>query len=170
MGDININLLQQSSLKCIDDFINVIYNNSFQPVIDKPTRISKSSITLIDNIFTNVCSSLFQPGIFYSDITDHLPIFLMTTNLKYEMNNDHAANLNNNYYRKINDCTINTFKEDLSITDWSEILSISSTDNAYDSFLNKFKRLYDKHFVFKKKRNKYIPRKPWITRSLLKCI
>lgn len=54
MGDYNINLLNYNSIKCINDFLNTIYNNSFRPLIDKPTRISKKSVTLIDNILTNV--------------------------------------------------------------------------------------------------------------------
>ena len=35
MGDYNIDLLEYNSLQCIDDFVNIMCNNSF---IDKPTN------------------------------------------------------------------------------------------------------------------------------------
>ena len=82
MGGYNIDLLKYNSLQCIDDFVNIMYYNSFRPLIDKPTRICKKSITLIDNILTNVVTKDIHSCIFYSDITDHLPIFQIT-NLLY---------------------------------------------------------------------------------------
>ena len=78
MGDYNIDLLKYNSLQCIDDFIKLMYNNSIRPLIDKPTRICKKSVTLIDNILTNVVTKDTHSGIFYSDITDHIPIFQIT--------------------------------------------------------------------------------------------
>ena len=51
MGDFNIDLLQQDST-----FQNMLQSNSFNATIDKPTRLTNESSTLIDNIFTNVIS------------------------------------------------------------------------------------------------------------------
>ena len=79
MGDFNIDLLNGNTVNCINDYVNIIYNNSFRPLIDRPTRITTKSTTLIDNILTNVHSVQTQTGIFYNDITDHLPIFQITS-------------------------------------------------------------------------------------------
>ena len=46
---------------------------SLVPTIIHPTRITNHSATLIDNIFSNIPH--IGSGIFYSDISDHLPIF-----------------------------------------------------------------------------------------------
>ena len=47
--------------------------------IDRPTRISNHSFTLIDNVFTNVTNHKVTSGILVSDITAHLPIFVFCT-------------------------------------------------------------------------------------------
>merc|ERR1712002_1420151 len=73
--------MNYSSIDHINEFVNTVYNNSFRPLIDKPTRISKFSSTLIDNILTNVCTNEITSGLFYNDITDHLPIFSVTKNI-----------------------------------------------------------------------------------------
>lgn len=75
LGDFNINLLNTESHSLTADFLNPIHENSFYPLITKPTPLTPSSATLIDNIFTNSFSNEWKSGIFYSDISDHFPIF-----------------------------------------------------------------------------------------------
>ena len=45
--------------------------SGFYPLINKPTRITDSSATLIDNIFTNVHNTETKSGIWITDISDH---------------------------------------------------------------------------------------------------
>ena len=45
------------------------------PLINKPTRISNHSATLIDNIFSNAFGINHNSGILVNGISDHLPIF-----------------------------------------------------------------------------------------------
>jgi hypothetical protein len=47
------------------------------PIISKPARITSKTATLIDKIFTNSIHKTQLSGILYSDISDHLPIFLI---------------------------------------------------------------------------------------------
>ncbi len=53
MGDYNINLLNVDSDAPTSQFINNMYIHSLIPLITWPTRITKHSATLIDNIYTN---------------------------------------------------------------------------------------------------------------------
>ena len=53
MGDFNINLLQYDTNNTVLNFIDMLSSQSFYPTINKPTRITESSATLIDNILTN---------------------------------------------------------------------------------------------------------------------
>jgi len=46
----------------------------FYPLINKPTRITTESVTLTDNIFTNVDINI-KSGLWIADISDHLTIF-----------------------------------------------------------------------------------------------
>ena len=69
-----------------------------------------------------------------------------------------------------NPSTLNSLKNDLSNIAWDEVLSSNDIDNAYDKFIYSFINAYDNNCILKKKKRKQIPRKPWITYSLLKCI
>ena len=62
--------------KSSNDFLQTMLSNSLHPVITKPTRICKDSATLIDNIYCNSHAEYFD-GIIYTDIFDHLPIFII---------------------------------------------------------------------------------------------
>jgi len=52
-GDFDLNLLQIDDENKIDDFYNIISSNLLVPHITIPTRITSTSKTLIDNIFSN---------------------------------------------------------------------------------------------------------------------
>ena len=51
-----------------------LFAYSCVPLINKPTRITRTSATLIDNIFTNI-SPLPNFGILIHYISDHFPVF-----------------------------------------------------------------------------------------------
>ena len=76
-GDFNMDLLNPAKLKSIDDFTNTMYSLSLYPLITKPSRITSSSATIIDNIFTNVMDNVTTNGLFICDISDHLPVFTL---------------------------------------------------------------------------------------------
>ena len=52
MGDFNIDLLNMSTHQSTNDYIDINFTNSFLPLITKPTRITSTTATLIDNIFS----------------------------------------------------------------------------------------------------------------------
>ncbi len=171
-GDFNINLLNTFTHQDSNDFLNTFYSASFYPLIDKPTRVTTRTASLIDNIFCNILNCKITPGILYNDITDHFPIF-------YFINNDgtkdklNSNDNNDKFYirRKITATTMKSFEADLKQSNWNEILNNQSADQSYDMFINKFTVLYDKHFPkVKKKINKRKESKPWITAGIIKSI
>ena len=76
MGDFNIDLLSTTQTHG-QRLKNLLYTYALHPHIDKPTRITNTSSTLIDNIFSNNFSNETTNGILYYDISDHLPIFMI---------------------------------------------------------------------------------------------
>ena len=78
MGDFNINILNSHSHQPTNEFINLMTSNSLYPLISKPTRITSSTATLIDNIFTNNLDLTMNGNILYTDWSDHLPVFQVT--------------------------------------------------------------------------------------------
>ena len=90
MGDFNINIINEDH-QATSDFINLMNSNSLYPVISKPTRVTPTTATLIDNIFSNNLEFNMNSGILYADLTDHFPIFQITQ-LKLITNPSHEKN------------------------------------------------------------------------------
>ena len=167
MGDYNVNLLHCNENDHVDDFLNMLMSFSLLPLITKPTRVTETTSTLIDNIFSN-----FQPfpssGIIISDLSDHFPVYTKVGLGKLEPPVTHHKKI-----RKNNPDDIAKFREALMATDWKDILSDENVETAFDNFVNKFLFLYDENVptvnATSKNRRK-IPRMPWITNALLRSI
>ena len=54
LGDFNIDLLKYDKDPKTQKFLNLLLSNGFYLRIDRPTRITESTATLIDHIFVNV--------------------------------------------------------------------------------------------------------------------
>ena len=171
-GDFNLDLLKHDTNDIINNFLNTFYNNDMRPLIDRPTRITPTSATLIDNIFTNVLTNRITAGIFVSSLTDHFPIFQVTNSVPLK-HNGFTTHTNS---RSFNQTRINNFYNHLSLVDWNSVTSLTSCQSAYDAFISKFVDIYNIHFPLKSRliknnvNRRQIPRKPWITPAVLKSI
>ena len=74
LGDMNYNLINLDKHEPTNNYYNILTSCSFKPLISKPTRITDSSTTLIDHIWTNDLrnTSIHNSHILITDITDHL--------------------------------------------------------------------------------------------------
>lgn len=166
-GDFNFDLLKRDSVSNVNDFLNVFYNMSMYPLIDRPTRITPTSATLIDNIFTNVLTHGIKSGVLINDITDHYPVFQVTNSMPHTYNHPPVKS------RSFNQNRIQMFRNHIGLIDWKFISDINTAEAAYNSFIKKFLDIYDTHFPLKYvtvSTPKKIPRKPWITPAILKSI
>ena len=79
--DHNMDLLKCETHSTTQDFIECNANHDLFPSINRPTRITKSSATLIDNIFLsgNFCGNYYST-IIVDDISDHLPCVTILEN------------------------------------------------------------------------------------------
>ena len=55
-----------------------MFSYSYYPIVTHPTRITDTSATCIDHIWTNIRDRQITSGIFTDEIADHLPVFQMT--------------------------------------------------------------------------------------------
>src|SRR6218665_2205498 len=72
LGDYNIDLLKYHTHKLTSNFVEITASHHFLPIITRPTRITSSSATLIDNLFTNNIKKISHQVILIDDISDHL--------------------------------------------------------------------------------------------------
>ena len=84
IDDYNINILNNEFHSQTSDFIDLLYSYSLVPLINRPTRITNNSATLIDNKFRNNLHDLHKStqAILVTDISDHLPIIHINWNFK----------------------------------------------------------------------------------------
>ena len=75
-GDFNIDLLKTDTHAPSSAFLELLYSYGYLPLINKPTRVTNSSATIIDHIYCNkiMDQATFQ-DIFYTDISDHYTVF-----------------------------------------------------------------------------------------------
>ena len=82
-GDFNLNLLDHNTNNKLQDFLNLIYQNSLIPATSKPTRVAMKTVTAIDHILANFfVDTNFKSAIFETDIPDHFPICLFLSSPK----------------------------------------------------------------------------------------
>ena len=80
--DHNLDLLKSHIHKKTQQFLNMNLDFDLFPVITKPTRITHTSATLIDNIFLDSrLTGQTVNKILVDDISDHLPSVLILENL-----------------------------------------------------------------------------------------
>ena len=68
------------------EFVDTLFSCGLYPVINKPSRITEDSATLIDNFFINTVNCNVKSGLLINDISDHLPIFVILEGMQV----DHA--------------------------------------------------------------------------------
>ena len=135
--------MRHSLNKKVQNYLNLIYQNSFLPIVNTPSRVTRKTPTLIDHIPTNSSvNTNFKTFIFKIDISDHFPIcFLQPTFRPREENG--ATYINK---KVININAIEMFKQELYKTSWDDVINNKNPCDAYNYFLHKLIVLYDKYF------------------------
>ena len=79
--DHNLDLLKSNNHMETQKFIDTNFDTNLLPCITRPTRITKSTATLIDNVFISQnLHKNFESSILINDISDHLPSIMITHN------------------------------------------------------------------------------------------
>jgi len=117
-GDFNIDLLKFDSHQPTRQFFDLLASHYLLPTICRPTRITETSATLIDNIFTNVYSDCEKSGIICSDLSDHLPI-IISCYLNTKVTKTKTKHV---YRRCYSPDAIKNFKDMLTEVDWQDIV------------------------------------------------
>ena len=139
-------------------------SNGFLPMITQPTRVTDTTKSLIDNIFTNAFTKESVSGTVLIEFADHLTQFASICK-------QNEMPPTNSFYKRSNkNWKDEDFLRDLS----SESLASESDDPSVklDVLMTKLTSCVDKHLPYKKitKREMKMKSKPWITPIILKKI
>ena len=79
--DHNLDLIKHAKHRVRNEFIELNLDNQMLPTITKPTRITRSTATLLDNIIIGrAYQTDYEPSIVISHMSDHLPCLLKIKN------------------------------------------------------------------------------------------
>ena len=164
--DQNLDLLKSDVDKITKDFLNYNYSKGILPVINKPTRITHTSATLIDNLYiNNKYTDSYKSGIIVTDMSDHLPIFAFCGLSKPKTKKEPLI-FN---CRQMKESNISNMKNSLSEIDWTFLMTKSAAvcfeaiSEEITSALDQFCPIKTVVIPYKK-----IIHEPWMTKGLLK--
>ena len=165
MGDFNIDITEAmlTTNRIVNDFHNLFLSYHFYNLINKPTRVTENTSSIIDNIYTNASKTLVN-GIFKTDFSDHYSIFCVTDLTKPLVKNKTVIK------REFNANNIRKFNETLNQTDWGPVYNLEDFNESYSYFQKKFDHALNLHFPLKTVEIKYNNRIPYITRGIRQSI
>ena len=165
-GDFNIDLLKHSDHSMTGNYYDMISSHHFLPTVLRPTRITPTSFSLIENILTNIGSLSTHSAIIVVDISDHLPVLAwLDINPTPDLKRFRVTK------RLISHDKINSFYNLLMNIDFSPISKLCDEQDpcgAYAAFIRKYSDAYNSAFplIERDGNKKHNPVNPWMTSGL----
>ncbi|XP_039299150.1 uncharacterized protein LOC120354991 [Nilaparvata lugens] len=167
VGDINIDLLNGKENSTI--YLSLMENNGFSSIVDKATRITSRTKTLIDHIFIKHRQiNSFKHAIFDLNITDHCLL-----GLKFDENRINLEDNSSLSVTKQSITDIDKVCECLQLLDWNDVYQIEDVNLSYERFHSILTDLVNKCSKTINSNNRLTKAKiisPWITTDLLRKI
>ena len=165
-SDQNFDYLKIATHDKTADLFNRFMSCNMIPTITKPTRITATSATLIDNIYTRYDSSAIFSGIIPYNISDHFPVFCFTGRAKSKINDKTPLIFK---HRPMDSTALAEINATLMNTNWS-YLDTLDIDTAFTEFINYLNSLINK---FAPEKEVFIPAKcviqeEWMSKGLMK--
>ena len=131
--DHNLDLLKSTKHAPTDRFLSANLSLGLVPTITRPTRITRSTATLIDNIFiSQTWLENFECGILVDDMSDHLPSIVSIKGLK--TNKKEPIRITSRDTRTKN---VRVLKDSLNQIDWSDIIEDNCPNKSMTNLHNK---------------------------------
>ncbi|VDI73723.1 Hypothetical predicted protein [Mytilus galloprovincialis] len=157
MGDINIDFTGG----CLNNkWENLLLTQSIVQLIDTPTRITSTSSTIIDHVYTNHPENIVETNVPKIALSDHYPVCITR-----KINQKDVPSLQHKQirYRCFKNFNENKFLEDLNKTNFAQIEQISDIQSATDMWYKLFLSVINRHAPVKVKRIKHIRQPDWLT-------
>ena len=164
MGDFNLDLLKHELHRPTEKCLDIMYANSYISMINRPTRVTRDTCTLIDNIFTNnySISRNFFSGILKADITDHYILFHIIK-VKGGKKDD------SNRYKSVSivyESRTNQIIEKIQNANCSVLNLYRDCQTYFSKFYALFKTICDGSFPLTRVNMRYRNHLPWLTDGL----
>ena len=168
VGDFNINLMKYKLVSNVTNYVNSLNSMGCKFFTDKPTRVTSSTSTCIDHVYSNIDTEHIENHILISDASDHFSTLTKIHGAKTHRNEEPDI-----YRRKTNlsDIEWGNFNAELNLNLHQKLSHLSQpydVNHIADQISGVYKDLIDKYMPLKKltRREKRFFKKPWITRAI----
>ena len=161
--DHNMDFLKSEINSSTQDFLEFLVEKELYPVITCPTRITKTSATLIDNIImSRTLYSKSHNSVLINDLSDHLPCISIICGI-----NTGKGETITITKRNMKGDNMKLLKASLSSLDWTELATLENPSEQFDLFHSKLIAQLDCHCPEKKHTipDKFVYKEPWITKG-----
>ena len=162
--DHNLDFLKADRHNTTNEFIQCNLDFGLIPTITRPTRITKTSATLIDNIIVsqNLCGS-FISSILVNDTSDHLLTVCVLESLKLSKKEPIVIRS-----RDTRTKNVEALNRQLRDHDWSKDLSDPSPSKNMENIHSTLGEIINHCIPFREQsvKHKQLRKEPWLTASL----
>ena len=168
LGDTNIDITKFNLVSPVTNYVNSLFSVGCNFHIDKPTRITSSSASCIDHVYSNIPTECLENHIILSDASDH---FGIVTKLRGATNVNYSETI---YYRKsrLSDHEWEHFNKELKYSLSQKLSNCLLVNNDADTSAEVITQVYldliDKFMPQRKlsRKQKRFRNKPWITKGM----
>jgi hypothetical protein len=172
LADFNVDLLKYDIDKDATKFLDLFLNFDFLPIISIPTRITKTTSTLLDHIFfrqstkgRKITNDQLIAGCLMSGISDHLPIFIVLP----LHNAPSIISKNRPLVHLMSESNKKKFRD--SLQDSTSSLSFTgdnSINDLYDNLIDLINSAYNNSFPLIQVSRKRSKDKCWVNQAIIK--
>ena len=162
--DHNLDFLKADKHHATNDFIQSNLDFGLIPTVTRPTRITNTSATLIDNIIVsqNLCGA-YTSNILVNDTSDHLPSVCVLTSLISAKKEPIMIKSRDTRVRNLM-----ALKTQINDYDWSPLISDPCPSKNMDCVHTQLSDIIDRCIPYKERRinRKQLRREAWLTASI----
>ena len=158
LGDFNVNMLKNNSSW---DSTTSLFN--LHQVIQSPTRVTNSTRTLIDHIYTNNPDRILHSKVHQTSMSDHFTVQCTLTSKIPKAQHKPQSIITYRSFKHFDACY---FLHDLSNCSFKDIYCTDDPDKAFTSFIRLLCTIINRHAPIKKKRVKNTSLPPWLDSNI----
>ena len=163
LGDFNVCLIKSKG-KLGSIYRQLLNFFSSKQLINEPTRITETSSSLLDHIFTNNSEKNYQSGVLNIGLSDHLIVFCSRKIIRGQIGKHKTIKI-----RSVKNYSPIDFINKLRNVDWSTVTNCTDVNKAWDNFKTIFFEALDEVAPTKSVRIKNRT-EPWMNSIILNLI
>ena len=162
LGDFNIDMLKNQP-----QWETLLISVGLTQLISNPTRVTQTSETLIDHIYTNTPSLVSFTSVSQLSVSDHFPITCMV-NAKVTKSHKHMHTTIS--YRSFKNFNKAAFLHDLGLLPFDDVFNYSDPNQALDLWYKYFFSVLDLHAPVRQRRVKHPQLPQWLTSEIVRAM